>query len=329
MWLKPFIFLSLIVFSTLLPATEIGLLKPLSQIAEHPRRAAPATAVSINNSTLSAEIQAQVQKILVGVSEPVVKDQLLLQLDCTDYGLASELAHAGVEAAQARLTLARSQRDRSNSLLKRDLVSQESADTAVTEALASQAQLDQAKLAVKQAQVDVARCSIKAPFDGVIVERIANEGQLAAVGTPLLSITETARMELSAQVNPDEVEQLEKAESLTFSTVDNTYAVELLRVGGTVNTATGDQEVRLSFIDHKPPPGTAGQLQWRDPRWFVPASIVVKRDGKLGVFINRDGKAAFIPLPHAKPGRINWVALPPHTQIVVSNLGQMQEGQSL
>lgn len=315
------------VFCANLWATEQSYIKPLSDIVEHPLRSAPATALSLNNTTLSAQIQANVKAIPVGVSQQVKQGDVLLQLDCTDYDLALQLAQASVTMATAQLQLAKTQQERTTVLVKKNLTTQESVDTVNAEAISRQAQLDQAKISERQAQQDVSRCVIKAPFDGVVTGRIASVGQLAAMGTPLVTMTDTQHLEVSAQVKPHEVEQLQQAE-LVFK-ADQKYLLKLLRVGSTINTETRDQEIRLQFPEASPPPGTAGKLQWRDPRAYVPSRYVVRSNGQHGVLIAREGKAEFHPLPDAIPGRSVVVDLPLDTSIVVDNLGQTKPGDTL
>lgn len=308
-------------------AADKGYIKPLSDVVEHPLRSAPATALSLNNTTLSAQIQANVKAIPVGVSQQVKQGEVVLQLDCTDYELALQLAQASVTMNQAQLKLAKTQQARTTQLQKKDLTTQESVDTVNAEAISRQAQLDQAEINERQAQQDVSRCVIKAPFDGVVTERVASVGQLATMGTPLIAIMDTQHLEVSAQVKPQEVAQLQQAE-LVFK-ADRSYPVRLQRIGGTINTETRDQEIRLLFAETAPPPGTAGQLQWRDPRNYLPPRYLVRRHGQTGVFIAREDKAAFHPIPDAIPGRAAFVSLPPDTQVVTDHLGQLNDGDPL
>lgn len=301
---------------------------PLADISEHPKRGAPATAVSINQSTLSAQIQANVKSIAVGVSQAVKQGDTLLMLDCTDYELALQMARAGVTIAEARLSLATSQQQRSNQLLEKQLTSQENADTTVVDAVARLGELEQAKISLRQAQINVGRCAIKAPFDGIISQRVISEGQLASVGTPLIALIDTQRIELSAQVKPEEALQLQKVSELVFDAGER-YPVALLRLGGTINSETRDQEVRLAFKGARPPAGSAGKLVWRDPRAYIPTRFIVQRDGQLGLFRALDGKAQFYPLPEAVPGRAAPVMLPDNSLIITDNLGLLQHGDEL
>lgn len=301
---------------------------PLSEIAIHPNRSAPATALSLNQATLSAQILAPVKNIAVGVSQKVAKGELLLELDCTDYRLALDTAEVALNTAQARLKLANSQKKRSDQLLGKQLTSQESADTAQVEAIARRGEFEQAKLARKKATVEVSRCQIMAPFDGIVVERAASVGQLATVGTALVSLVETHNMELSALIKPDQLEQLKQAKSLIFE-ANKTYPVGIIRLGGVVNSQTRNQEIRLAFNAARPAPGTAGKLTWMDSRPYVPADYVVVRRGTLGVFLAQNGKAKFVPLPGAIPGRPALATFKSNEKIITENLGQMVDGDAL
>ena len=300
----------------------------LGDIAEHPTRSAPATTASLNHSTLSAQIQANVAAINVGVSATVSAGDTLLQLDCTDYQLARQLAQAGITIAEARLSLANSQKKRANQLLQKDLASREDADTLQAEAIAREAELEQAKITLRQATINTERCTIKAPFAGIITARLASEGQLASIGTPLITMIDTKHLELSAQVKPEEVTQLQQAQSLTF-TAGADYPVRLSRLGGSINSATRDQEIRLEFISQPPPPGTAGKLTWQDPRAFLPARYIVQRDQQLGVMINEQGTARFVVIPNAIPGRSAAVSLAADTPVITNQLGSLQNGDAL
>ena len=75
--------------------------------------------------------------------------------------------------------------------------------------------------------------------------------------------------------------------------------------------------------------GSAGQLRWNDDRPHLPASVVVQRERRLGVFVVEGGKARFVPLPRAEEGRAAPAALPPDAAVVVSGQAALQPGQAV
>ena len=300
----------------------------LQDIALHPKRNAPATVLSLNHSVLSAQIQAKVKTIQVGVSESVKKGQMLLELDCTDFDLTLKMTNEKLTVAHARLTLAQSQKERSSRLLAKQVSSQEEADRAEVEEVARKAELEETRIALQKAKIDVSRCQISAPFAGVITARSIGEGQLASVGTPLISIVETDRLELSAKVKPDDVMQIADAKELYFRSGEK-YPVQVNRLGGVINSESRNQEIRLVFTGTAPRVGTAGKLYWRDPDVFVSSDYVVQRNKTWGIFISKNKKAVFYPLTEAVPGRPARITLPEATHIVVSGLGKIKDGDEL
>ena len=301
---------------------------PLEEIAHYPTHSASATALSLNHTTLSSQLEAPIKAVHVQVSQRVAKGDLLVSLDCSDYELAQQLAQARLKAATARLELATSQRQRNEQLLAKKLSSQETSDTTTAEALARSAEYDEAKIGLRLAQLDQSRCNITAPFDGIIYSRDVSEAQLARVGTALVTIVDTSRIELSARIDPADIPLLKQSKQLYFQH-DHKTPVVISQLGGVVDSSTRSQEVRFTFPEHKPLPGSAGKLVWIDPRPFIPAQYIIKRGMDYGVFINRDGKAEFIVIQNAIPGRSNPTALALDTLIVTSGLGTLKNDAKL
>ena len=329
-----FLFLLLLLSATGINAAyaqhdSSGLLsKPLSELAIYPSRTASATALSINDTTISAQLLASVSQVKVGVSQRVSKGELLLELDCADYRLNLEMATARLEAAEAQLLLADSQLARSRQLFSKSLTSQEQVDTRSAERVAQKATLKQREVELKQQKLNVSRCRLTAPFDGVVTARLVSEGQLANIGTPLLSMVETGNIELSAFVSYDDAEYFSRVKEFVFDYREQ-VPVTISQVGGVIDSNTRNQEVRFHFPSKSPLPGTAGKLVWNDPRTYIPARYIVKRNGQLGVFLDSEGIARFVPLPNASPGRPAATDMSTNTMLVVAGITLLQDGDQI
>ncbi len=68
--------------------------RTLAQVAVRPEISAPASCVSLNDSRISAEINARVVALPVRVGDVVEKDAKLAELDCVDYQLMARRAEA-------------------------------------------------------------------------------------------------------------------------------------------------------------------------------------------------------------------------------------------
>ena len=85
------------------PAVQLA---PLSAIAVYPERQAPATVVSLNDTTIASEIAARINAIPVRVGDQVAAGEVLVRLDCRDYVLARSQAAARLDSLGERIALA-------------------------------------------------------------------------------------------------------------------------------------------------------------------------------------------------------------------------------
>jgi RND family efflux transporter MFP subunit len=289
--------------------------RPLSDVVIYPELSAPATVRSLNDSRLSAEIDGRIETIRPRVGDRVRAGEVLVQLDCREDRL--KLARAA-----ARMKLAKQQLSRAQTLRTDANVSEELLDQRETE-------FTEAELAHQDAKLDVERCTLRAPFDGVVLERLASEGELAAPGTPLLRLLETSRLEVSTQVPLGSIASLEQAEQVWFTSGTRRYPLRLRAMTGAVNTKTRSREVRYELAENGPLPGTAGRLHWRSGRAHVPADLTLRRDGRLGILIATDGRARFLPLPEALEGHPAPIDPPPGAELIIDGRFGLDDGDPI
>lgn len=135
-------------------------------------------------------------------------DQVLLRIDDTDYILAEAQARANV--AQMELNLARAQEEAQ--VARQEWDSMPHADNAPLpsplvlhepQLHLAEANLDAARSALRQAQLNLSRCTITSPFDGRILSADVDAGQYLRAGNPVGTIYATDVAEVTVSV-PDE-----------------------------------------------------------------------------------------------------------------------------
>lgn len=300
--------------------------RPLADVVMYPRESAPATVVSVNESRLSAEIRASVTAITVRVGEVVEQDQVLLKLDCRQHQLGLRQAEAAMAGVAARLDLAQGQLERARSLSASANISQEILHQRRAELNAVEAELAAAKAMRERAALDVEHCTVRAPFEGVVLGRLANIGELADVGTPLLHLLDRGRLEISAQVTLDQVEGLTTVDNARFVSGGRDYPVKLRLISPAINPQARNREARLLFVAERALPGAAGRLVWNETSPHLPAELLVRRDDRLGVFVVNGGAAHFVVLPDALEGRPAPVSLPADSWVVIEGRQILRDG---
>ncbi|WP_428608596.1 efflux RND transporter periplasmic adaptor subunit [Sedimenticola sp.] len=287
---------------------------------------APATTLSLNESRISAETTGRIVNIPVQIGDQVEQSALLTELDCHDNELQLQKAEAGLTRIEARLTLARRQIERTQSLRKTSSISEERLNQQQADLRMAEADRQAQYATLAEAKLNRQRCEIRAPFAGVVRERLAGEGEWVNPGQPLVQLTDMERLEISAQVSVDKIESLQQAQQIDFETNQGRFPVTLRRIVPVVESLGRNREVRLLFHDDRALPGSSGRLLWQSLQPYVPADLPVRRGDTLGLFTVVQGKAHFLPLPEALEGHPARVDLPSDTQLVIEGRQALVEG---
>lgn len=154
------------------------------------------TVVSRNNSQLAAEVSGRLVS-LAELGVEVKKGQVIAQIDDKTLKIQLRENNASVENAKSRLEFLESEVKRKTTLARRNL----SAITDLDETI-SQRDVAKGDLAVAQAQAEQTQQSLefsqlKAPFDGLVAQRLSNQGEYVNSGTAIIRLVETANLEAS------------------------------------------------------------------------------------------------------------------------------------
>jgi multidrug efflux pump subunit AcrA (membrane-fusion protein) len=320
--------ISMMSFST--SAAPLGL-KPLQEVLIYPQFELPAQVISQNESQLSAEINAKVERILVRPGDSVNYGQLLVELDCRDYRLQLEAAQASLKENQAQLAYAAAQRKRFAQLQMQSLASASQLEEATADYERRLAMLTGLTAQQKQAQLQVERCQVKSPYRGVVQAQLMGVGSLASLGSPLLSLVQTEAAEIRVSVPLSLAGNLQRLPAVFKASGIDEVSVKLLRMSNSIDAQTRNV---LAWYQSGIPLriGLAGNLLIKDATPHLPAHLLVKRGDHYGFFIRSNEQAKFIPLPMAQEGRAN--PLPPALHnakmaVITEGFQRLSDGEAL
>jgi HlyD family secretion protein len=279
-------------------------------------------------TTVSSKISGRITEVLVDQGDRVTAGQLLARLDDEELRQQVAVSHADLETAQEAIDRLKADRDaaiavfnqakqsyrRAQTASAKNAVSQEDMDKS-TEALAvARAGLSRADAAIVEArrklgaadktkkyrQALLADTEIKAPFDGLIVRRQGDPGDVVVPGSSILTLISTEELWISAWVDETkmaEVNEGQPARVVFRSEPDRSYPGTVARLG-----READRETREFLVDVRvlqlPKNWAVGhraevyiQTARKDGAVLIPAKYLIRRDGQAGVFIDRDGHA--------------------------------------
>ncbi|MCW8928677.1 MAG: efflux RND transporter periplasmic adaptor subunit [Gammaproteobacteria bacterium] len=315
--------------------------KPLEQLVFHPVKKAPAQVVTLQNSLLSSEISALVDKIYVQIGERVEKYQLLISLECDDYELNYQQIISEKNVLLAERQFTDYQFERSKKLIKSNSVSKEAHKRLSTKVAKNSAQIQLLNNKLKQSEKNISRCQIKAPFSGVIAERLVHLGEHVSPHTPLARLIDTENLEVEVQVPIVLIDNIDYS-SLNFIYRNKQYPLKIRAIIPSIETRARHQKVRLSFLSEKTLPDAYGIVEITLRAMHIPANYLVSRNSQTGIFLLKklnntenhineaeEGlfKAQFYPIDNALTGRAAIIDLPLNTEVIISGRNALSDGQ--
>lgn len=339
--MKGFYWASLFVFSLLSHQVNAQLTEPepkniklvsttiANKLIFFPQRSAPAKVVPLNHSVIPSQISALVTNIPVNVGDKVKQGEVLTNLDCRNYQLIKRMENAQVNLLKNQLAFDQREVKRGKTLAKNKNIGDADLDRRETQLLNTQAQLIAQQAALNLAKLNEQRCEIKAPFDGVITERIASIGNMIDVGKPVIKMLEDNNMQVSALITSADMVSFKQA--ATYSFINNTisYSLSISSIVPLINENARSQEARFNFTSSFPIAGSSGRVIWQSPMPFLPAHLLVLRNKQYGYFIMHNNKAKFIAVEDAEEGRPIPFHIADESLIIVEGRHGLNDGDKI
>ena len=223
------------------------------------------------NIQVGSQISGIITNLLVDYNSTVKKDQLIAQLDAGTYQAAVHQAEGDLANAQAGLELAGLSAKRSTELVKANLEPTADDDKARADLRQAEAQVKIKQASLERAQVDLARCTIYAPVDGVVISRNVDVGQTvaASLSAPTIFViaNDLSKMQIDANVSEADVGGVDVDQNVNF-TVDaypyRTFHGKVKQIRNSPvtvqNVVTYDTVIEVNNDDLKLKPGMTANV---------------------------------------------------------------------
>jgi len=175
------------------------------------------------NVNVSSQISGIISKLFVDWNSPVKEGQVLVQLDPSTYQATVLQAEGQLANAKANYQLTLVGTARTRELFKKNLVAQSDLDTAEAQLLQADAQVKIQTASLDVAKVNLARCTIYSPIDGVVISRQVDVGNTVAASlcapTLFMIANDLTKMQIIAAVAEADIGSVKVGQSVNF-TVD-------------------------------------------------------------------------------------------------------------
>lgn len=142
----------------------------------------------VKQSTVAAQVPGRISQLAVKAGDRVRTGQLLATIDDRESQAALQRSRALAAQAEAELRNAQAQVQRTRELQSKGFVSKAALDTAEATFKAAQAGRDQATAGERQSMITQDFTRVTAPYEGWVLETLAQPGDLAVPGKPILTL---------------------------------------------------------------------------------------------------------------------------------------------
>jgi RND family efflux transporter MFP subunit len=275
-------------------------------------------------AVIEAKVSGRITRLAVTLGQPVKQGDLLVEL-------AAQEIQAKLDQANATLRQAELDFNRTANLRKQDAATQAEFD-------AAQARYNVAKAVASEVEALSGYSKVLAPFDGVVARKLADEGDLAMPGKPLLELEGRAGLRLVA-----DVPSLLSGRVLPAAKLAVRVETLLDPLTGTLaEVSPGADPASRTVLMKVDLPETAGLRAGQFGRLavpvgeaaflFVPAPSLVRRGQLEILFVAADGKAQMRLVRSGKQteqGIEILAGLAPGETVVVEGAANLRDGQPL
>ncbi len=278
---------------------------------------APGTVVATRQAELATRVSGTIRNVAVDVGTEVTEGQTLVSLESRD-------VDARIASARAAAELARAWHQRIAALAADGAATAQELDDA-------EARLDMAEAGLRDAMAQRDYVVLRAPFAGVITARMADPGDLALPGQPVLQLIATDALKIEADL-PGELSGRIAAGDLigVFEPESGSrHAARVTQVVPAVDLSSRRFRIEARFASDSAalvtlPPGSFVRIELDQPtattRW-IPADAVVRRGQLTGVFVVVGGelRLRWVRTGERLQGAVELLAGPAGNALLVRN----------
>ena len=191
---------------------------------------------------LSFDTGGQILQMMVEEGDVVSKGDVLAQQDIARLEARQQELKASLARANADLALAKVNNQRTISLVEKKLESAQRLDEAEAALNVAIARVNETEAAIQSLSVEIDKAQLIAPFDGIVDERLFDEGTVVMAGSPVLGITSTDDYQARFAIPADVIDQFKVNESVLMK-------VGQYEVNGTVLQRLPTRNVQTRTID--------------------------------------------------------------------------------
>ncbi len=321
-----FIVLGFLLWSKFFPdKIEVNLVTAFKRTRAETSAVLTASGYVVAQRKASVASKATGRLIYLGVVEgdKVKKNQVLARIEDGDVKALLEQAKANLSLNEAKLIDAENKYLRQKKLFEKALGTEADYQTAEANYRTVLASIELAKAQVKKAEVDLENTYIRAPFDGTVLSKNADVGEIvsplgasATSRSAVVTIADMSSLQVEADVSESNIERIKPDQNteISLDAYSNIrYPGYVAKIVPTADRSKATVMVKVAFkkYDSKVLPEMSAKVLFLDvesgknmvqqkPMLVVPKTSVVTRSGNKFVYKVKNNKAVEVKVTTGK-----------------------------
>ena len=287
-------------------------------------------------SDVASEVSGLVEEVRFEEGQHIKKDQVLIKLGADILKKKLLATSANYEQVLTELEISRIEFERKEKLFKTKAISEQSYDENRFRVKGLEKRADSLKAEVERIEIELQKKTIRAPFDGIVINRLVDRGEWLAEGATVAILAKDDMIDIVADVSEEFIPFIQVGMAVKAEINDNEISGSVIAVipRGDVATRTFPVKIRA--------PNTLALIEGMSARVVLPVgkprkALVVSRDaviavsGQTVVYTVNDSKANMIPVNvigyQGLIAGIEGQGLAEGMQVVVKGNERLQTGQ--
>ncbi len=251
---------------------------------------------------INPKISGRIEKLYVDEGDRVTKGEPLAELEQERLQILVKEAEASLQEAQAHLKNIEATWQRNQRLFKEGVVDSQRFDDIATEKDLAKARVQRAQAALEKMQKDLRDSVIRAPFDGFIVEKLMNQGEMATARPPssIFHLVDTSRVKIECGITEEKKTSVsigKKAVIVLDAYPGEAFTGNVTTVNPKVDIDSRTFKIKIEIPNHdfRLEAGMFARIRIieRESKdtLFIPQRVIIEQGQTKKVFVVEDGRA--------------------------------------
>lgn len=271
--------------------------------------------VARTKASVSAKIPGRMEYLGVNEGSRVKMGEVMARIESRDYQAALAAARAAVAQAEAELAQGRRDLERARNLERDQLIAKADLENNAMRVQVQEAQLAAARAQRQLAEANLENTLVRAPFDGTVLRKDAEVGEIVAPSsagggltrTAIVTMADLGTLEVEVDVNEAYIAQIQNGQDARITLdayPDTSFTGRVRQVVPTADRLKATVQVKVSILDRDPrilpemgakvvfTKHEGAEMAAAPRRVLVPSAAVVTNGGASHVWVVTDQRVA-------------------------------------